>query len=477
MKRPLRVLIAEDNPTDAELIVRALRRADFEPEWERVDSEAEYRDRLRPNLDVILSDENMPPFSGTRALEVLQERGLDVPFIIISGTIGEEAAVEAMRRGAADYLLKDRLARLGSAVIQAMDQRRLRKEGIQAQEAIRQSEHKYRNLFESLSEAAFLIECSSRRIVEVNLCAEELLGRPRAEMLGMEESNLFPSSEAADCFRTLSSAVAKTWRGQSEEAAVVTKEGSRVPVRISVAPMELGGRAFVLVLMNDITERLQAEEAIRASLHEKEVLLKEVHHRVKNNLQIVTSLLNLQASQVNHPEALEALSESRNRIRTMALVHARLYQAETIGLLDLADYTRVLANELFSLYTGNAGAVALDFALAPMQIGIETAIPCALIINELLSNTFKHAFPGGRKGVTRLELAREGEIIRFSVKDNGIGFPTGYTVAESTSLGLQLVSDLARQLGGSFKIDSQPGDTHCHLMFPSERVHICNRIP
>lgn len=169
---------------------------------------------------------------------------------------------------------------------------------------------------------------------------------------------------------------------------------------------------------------------------------------------------------------MAALGESRNRIRTMALVHEKLYQAEKIGLLDLADYTRVLANELFSLYSSRTGGVVMDFQLTPLVIGIETAIPCSLIVNELLSNLFKYAYPDGRKGIAIVELAREGESLRFSVRDDGIGFPDGFAIASSTTLGLQLVNDLARQLGGTFSIESQPGQTHCCLIFPAERANL-----
>ena len=138
VSQPLRVLIVEDNPNDAELVLRELRRAGFNPDWKRVDTEAEFSSSLDPKLDIILSDYVMPQFSGLRALEVLNSCGLEIPFIIVSGTIGEETAVAAMRSGAADYLLKDRLARLGQAVEHALDKRRLRDERRQAEERSRE---------------------------------------------------------------------------------------------------------------------------------------------------------------------------------------------------------------------------------------------------------------------------------------------------------------------------------------------------
>jgi PAS domain S-box-containing protein len=262
MPRTLRVLIVEDNPADAELVLRELRRASYDPQWERVDSEADYVARLEPGLDVILSDYTMPNFSGRRALTLMQERGLDLPFIIISGTIGEDLAVEVMRQGAADYLLKDRLARLGPAVAMAVEKYRLRKENEKAVEALRQSEYKYRQLFESLNEAAFLIECSSRRILDANLRAEELLGRPRAEILGMDEVKLFGSGKDGSAAGRLTDPV-QTPRGQWLKFDIVRKDRETITVRASVTSLNLSGRPCVLALMGDLTSHAYLGEGIQ----------------------------------------------------------------------------------------------------------------------------------------------------------------------------------------------------------------------
>jgi PAS domain S-box-containing protein len=265
MTQPLRVLIVEDNATDAELILRELRRAGFTPEAKRVDTEPDYLANLDSDLELILSDYSMPQFSGLRALELLKERKLEVPFILVSATIGEETAVAAMRSGAADYLLKDRLTRLGQAVEHALEQKQLHEDRRRAEESMQQSEHKYRHLFESLSEAAFLIDAKSRRILDANLCAEKLLGRTRSEILGMDEAKLFLPNEAADyCARLASRGTCGN--GELDEAQVQSKDGTTIPVRVSLAPIELYGRDLVLALMADVTERKRAEERIRAIL-------------------------------------------------------------------------------------------------------------------------------------------------------------------------------------------------------------------
>ncbi len=265
MSRLLRVLLVEDNPADAELILRELRHAGFDPQWERVDTEQEYLAQLHPELDVVLSDYSMPQFSGQRALRLLQDSGMDLPFIIISGTIGEDLAVEAMRQGASDYLLKDRMARLGLSVTIALEKRRLRKESEVYFESMRQSEHKYRQLFENLAEAAFLIDCTSRRILDANLSAADLLGKSRTEIVGMDEAKLFAPELAAAVVGKLTGITEKTSRGQWLDAVVVTKDETMVPVQISVTPLVLYGRELVLAMMTDIAARKRQEDGIRES--------------------------------------------------------------------------------------------------------------------------------------------------------------------------------------------------------------------
>ena len=155
MAQPLRVLIAEDNPSDAELFLRELRRAGYSPEWQRVDSEAAYLDQLKLKPEIILSDYEMPQFSGPRALELLNERGLDIPFIIISGTVGEDIAVSVIKQGASDYLIKDRLTRLGPAVAHALSQHKLRNDRRRAEEELADSERRYRQLIDGLPVAVY----------------------------------------------------------------------------------------------------------------------------------------------------------------------------------------------------------------------------------------------------------------------------------------------------------------------------------
>jgi two-component sensor histidine kinase/CheY-like chemotaxis protein len=331
---PLRTLIVEDRAADVELMLHELRQAGFAPDWQRAQTGPEYRACLDPHLDVILADYNLPQFDALRALHLLQESGLDIPFIVITASLNEEVAVTCMKEGATDYLLKDRLARLGQAVTQALQQKRLR------------------------------------------------------------------------------------------------------------------------------DAKRRAEERIRASLREKEVLLQEIHHRVKNNLQVVSSLLGLQSKRTKDAEVREMLRNTQNRIKSMALIHEKLYQAESMARIDFADYLRSLLSHLHVSHAVNGQDVLLKADVEDVPVSIDIAVPCGLMINELVTNALKHAFPEGRRGEISVGLQAEaGQQLVLTVTDNGVGFPKDFDIRDPASLGLQLVNGMTHQLGGTLELVGGHGTT------------------
>jgi PAS domain S-box-containing protein len=205
-------------------------------------------------------------------------------------------------------------------------------------------------------------------------------------------------------------------------------------------------------------ERMKAEDRILASLREKEVLLKEVHHRVKNNLQIISSLINLQSRNVQDPRALEVLRESQNRVRSLALVHERLYRSSDLSRVDFGEYIRNMVSSLFSSYSSLAQGVAYEIDAGETLVGVDLAIPCGLVLNELISNALKHAFPDGKRGKVFISFHRRGDgpyVLR--VKDNGVGFPPGLDILKTETLGFQLVHTLTRQLAGSLELNREGG--------------------
>lgn len=230
--------------------------------------------------------------------------------------------------------------------------------------------------------------------------------------------------------------------------------------------------------LEDVTERKQAEAKIQASLKEKEVLLKEIHHRVKNNLQIVSSLLDLQAEYIQEPEILEKLEDSKHRLLAMSLIHETLYQSETLAQVDFSDYVERLATNILFAQSTDYDRIKLEFNLEPVFLNLETAIPCGLLLNELITNSIKHAFPDPLQGKIYIELhyqspdtpsnlnqtsCQEPKIM-LKVSDNGIGLPANMNFKETKSLGLTLIHDLTQQLRGNLAINLTNG-TQFTLIF------------
>jgi PAS domain S-box-containing protein len=211
-------------------------------------------------------------------------------------------------------------------------------------------------------------------------------------------------------------------------------------------------------LQMELAERQQAESKIRASLEEKEVLLKEIHHRVKNNLQVISSLLKLQSRYTQDSKTLDMLKESQNRVRSMALIHEKLYQSSDLARIDFADYIQNLAKNLLYSYSIHASAVKVKVIVDKVSLNLDTAIPCGLLINELISNALKYAFPDGRQGKIWVEFSEvEGEQFLLTVRDNGIGFPADIDFRNTVSLGLRLACSLTAQLDGTIDMERNQG--------------------
>jgi two-component sensor histidine kinase len=221
---------------------------------------------------------------------------------------------------------------------------------------------------------------------------------------------------------------------------------------------------------NEMLDQIhQHEEVLHASLREKDVLLKEIHHRVKNNLQVISSLLNLQSGAITEPAVLAMFSESQNRIKSMALIHEKLYQSKDLAQIDFTEYVRNLTNHLYRSYAVNVNLIKLNFDVENIHLNIDTAIPCGLLLHELVSNALKYAFPNGQKGEIGVRLFRqEGDRLVLLVKDNGVGLPKDLDVKNSKSLGLKLVHILAQQLQGDLNYHSESG-TEFSLAFSSKR--------
>jgi len=247
-------------------------------------------------------------------------------------------------------------------------------------------------------------------------------------------------------------------RPQQFELPLVNHEGSTVWWQSFLNPVYLHGELEELsCLVYDNTERKQIDKKIRDSLKEKEVLLQEVHHRVKNNLQVISSILNLQSSYVDDPKTLEILRESQQRIKSMSFIHETIYRTADFSRLEFMDYIKTIASNLIQSYRTAGVLVEFKQEMESVGLNLDQAIPCGLIINELVSNALKYAFKGRKKGVLTIVLREENNDILIAVMDDGVGLPKDFAYEKNNSLGIQLVYALLDQLDATVKIDQSNG--------------------
>jgi PAS domain S-box-containing protein len=301
------------------------------------------------------------------------------------------------------------------------------------------------------------------RIRRFNRAAEQVSGRSFAEVEGRFPWDLVLPPEVADevrmnAFEALAKGPQRLSGSYRNQWMHTNGERRWIDWTNTLLLDEAGRMQFMVTIGVDVTERRAAEERIRVALREKEVLLKEIYHRVKNNLQMVVSLLTLQSRNAGHDAARSALDDGANRIKSMALVHEQLYRSGDLTVIAFADYIQQLLHHIAEAQGESGGRVTLRSEIVPVDIGIETAVPLGLIVNELVTNAYKHAFPGGRKGsiFLRLQPLNDGQL-EFSVVDDGVGLPSDFDAARSDSLGLRLVFSLAEQLGGNL-VHAAAGD-------------------
>ena len=476
MKPPLRVLIAEDNPADAELLVRELRRAGFEPEWVRVDTEAEYAAQLHADLDIILSDYEMPQFSGPRALELLQARGLDVPFFIISGTIGEDTAVAMMKLGATDYLLKDRLTRLGTAVSQAMEQARLRRESRKAVEEL----ELFRALVDQSSDTFEVVDPETARFLDVNDkgCAE--LGYSRAEYVALRVPDIDPTVTAA------------TWPPYVERlraAGSVSGEGRHRRKNSTSFPIEFNAkwvrldRDYIVTVVRDITERRQAEERVREkeeaerANRAKSEFLSRMSHELRTPLHAILGFAQLMEMDHQSPDNAESVAHilrAGNHLLELVNEVLDLARVESGKLALTPEPVSVRATLAETLSLVKPLADERGVRLEPLAGDLDCEVLSSVrrfkqVILNLLSNAVKFNHEGGSVAVS---CAQTGDCLRIKVADTGRGISAanmaklfvpferldvGDTVIEGAGLGLSLSKHLVEAMGGRIGVESEPG--------------------
>ncbi|WP_322284191.1 PAS domain S-box protein [Prosthecobacter sp.] len=323
-----------------------------------------------------------------------------------------------------------------------------------------QSEQRFHDLFEFAPDA-ILMTNRDGIITLVNRQAEQLFGYTRAELVGQPAEILMPpvtgGSHVSLRQQYLETAMPRHMGGGRSNLQGLRKDGSVFPVDISLSPMQTDAGMMVAAAVRDISERVKAESAVQQSLQEKETLLKEIHHRVKNNLQVISSLLAMRTDTVADASARALLIESQHRVRAMSMIHERLYQSDSLARVDFSDYVSQLATFLHRNYATSGLVRLLVDADEEVMLNIDTAIPAGLILNELVSNAFKHAFNDGQPHELSVLLKQTDAGVSLTVADDGPGLPAGFETRKTESLGMELVETLTTQIKGRLTIASTAG--------------------
>lgn len=331
----------------------------------------------------------------------------------------------------------------------------------------RRSEERFQKVVEAAPNAMVMI--NPHGIIELaNAQAERVFGYDRTELLGKPIETLVPErfrGHHPGLRRHYFAAPDSRPMGAGRDLFARRKDGSEFPVEIGLNPIETDDGTMILSAIVDISDRKQKEATTRQSLREKEILLAEIHHRVKNNLQVVHSLLDLQTARIDDQAVIDMLRDSQNRVRSMALIHQTLYQSKDFARVDFASFLDSLLPTLMDSYNVAAARVSLEIAVREASIPLHQAVPCGLIVNELISNALKHAFPDGRRGriVVESYSGQRGEVT-LSISDDGVGLDDAEPETGKT-LGLTLVRLLADQLKGRLEIQ-RANPTRFTLSFP-----------
>jgi len=424
-------------------------------------------------FELLLLDLRMPETDGFTLLKKIRALDHDLDVIIITAYGDDANAIEAIRLGAIDYLKKPiSLQELRTAIFRVQE-KHAKERAFEYRILVVDDEKKLcEYLKRELEKEGYKVsvaydgpsglEYFKNNRVDIVITDIRM---PRMNGLKMLEV----CREISEDFVS----IIITGFGDHEKAIEALRLGVfeylRKPLSIEEVMTSIGKAIDLLSLRRGLSAyrreleienalKTQYAEKIEKSLKEKEVMLKEIHHRVKNNLQVISSLLSLQSRHIKDKEALELFNDSRNRIYSMSLIHERLYQSEDLARIDFAGYLRTLTRDLFRSYNVDPNVIKMNLELKDVFLNVNTGIPCGLIINEMVTNSLKHGFPDGRRGEIQIGFyeRKKGEYT-LNVRDNGIGFPEDFDFRNTESLGMYLVVSLVEQLDGTIELDKGEG--------------------
>jgi PAS domain S-box-containing protein len=349
--------------------------------------------------------------------------------------------------------------KIGAQITGAIGAARLFSDLRKTENSLRESEEQYRTLVDNASDIVFTTD-NTGHFTFVNPAGIRIVGYEMEEVIGRHYPTLIRQDMREEAMKFFGRQFVKGIQNTYSEYPVITKEGGGIWLGQNTKLLVRNGNVEGFqAIARDITVLKRAEEKIKASLLEKETMLKEIHHRVKNNLQVISSLLNMQSTYLEDGKARQALQESIARVRTMAMIHTQLYQSQDLTKVDFGFFIRDLIGNISQSYGRAESHVKINVDTDKTRLGIDASIPCGLILNELVSNALKHAFPNEKEGKIDITMRSKDDRVELTVQDNGIGFPKSVDFTKVKSLGLQLVNALVGQMNGKIDIQVDGGTT------------------
>jgi two-component sensor histidine kinase/DNA-binding response OmpR family regulator len=475
---PLKILHLEDSLPDAELIRELLIDAKLDMSIDCVETEQEFEALLRSNqYDLILADFQLPGFDAFGALKWANEICPEVPFICISGSIGEEAAVWLMKQGAVDYVMKDRLKRLPSSIERALDEAEEKELRKQAEEALRTSEAQLSNamVIAKLSYWEYDVDADmftfNDHFYDIFRTTAEKVGGYKMSSEQYTRQFVHPddmSMVGSETRKAIETSDPDFNRQIEHRIIYADGEIGYISVRFFIEKDSQGRTIKTFGANQDITDHKRAEEQIQRDLKEKTLLLQEIHHRTKNNLQTISSLMQMQENTIQTKEdALQGFKVTQDRIRTMAKSYEVVLRSEYMSEIKLNDYITEVADQLarnYDIY----GKVKIHYSMEDVLFDAEKLSKIGLIINEIVTNSLKYAFEGRDKGNIHIILKDTKEHIKLIVSDDGIGIPESIKIPNTKTLGFSIVDMLMDEFHGTYSIDRKKG-TSFTLEIPKER--------
>jgi PAS domain S-box-containing protein len=472
--KPLRLLVVEDEVAHVEAIRRAFDAVTDKAEIRAVSTLREYRELIAESPpDLALVDLNLPDGRAVETLTQPPENAL-FPILVMTAFGNEQLVVEIMKAGALDYVVKspEAFAAMPQTVARALREWRMLRQHQQVSWFLFESEARYAQLAEQSLTVAWEVNAQGL-YTYVSKVSEAVWGYRPDELIGRKHFyDLHPESGREAFKESTFMVFAQKQPFVNFVNAIQTKDGPQVRVSTNGSPIlsAEGNLCGYRGSDTDITERHKAETALSLALAEKTALIMEIHHRVKNNLAIMVSLINMQAYQIKHPEALAALADTKARLFSMSLLHEMLYSAGRMDQVEIQSYMQRLCSHISQSHGLAARGIQIQNSpSAPLTVGIDQAVPCGLIVSELISNTIKHAFPNDRQGKVTVDMVLTApDIVTLRVTDDGIGLPDDHLKIDQIGpLGLSLVDALTHQLRGTLVIQRGLGTTF-EIRFPLE---------